>query len=898
MTSSRSTALIRLARLLARLYPSDLRHAYGPDMATMVADLESTARHRPFGRLRLAVRLVLDAATAVPRAHRDARRWHAATLNHPPSTLPPRATEPAMKSLSHNLRLALRRLRTRPGFTIVAAGTMALGIGATTAIFSVLYGVLLRPLGVADPDGLAIVTLHRETVPSDTRGFWPVHVESLRAETVGRGGIREITSYLFESVTRQGDGEPEELGTSLMVDGSFFSTLGVDALVGRRLGPEDVLPNRRGTVCVISESLWQGRFGGDPGIVGRGLVLDGEPVTVVGVMPDGVPLPQVGVQLWMPQGWDVQDRRLAGRLSLLARVEPGMPMAAAERVLADGVTGLAARHERLSDYTISLRGFTDNLVGGVRPALITVGGAAALLMLIACANVASLLLSRAVGREREIATQRALGAGRLRLTFQLLTESVVLSLLGGVLGIALTGALHRLLLGLANGLVPRLHDVRIDPPVLAFAAGLSVLTGMVFGLAPALYAGATDLNRAMRQSGSVGVRRTTSRARQGLVVVQVALAVVLVAAAALFLRSLSALSSVDTGFRTAGVGGARVYLDDNAYGNDPAELAYFEQVLERLRAMPGIVEAGATSGLPMDPQTIDYDLPYTLPGKTEEDASRQAYFRAVSPGYLETLGVPLVRGRALSATDRTDGEPIALVNETFARTAWGDRDPVGETFGIYGGRRSLRVVGVVGDVRFHGHAEVTRPAFFVPMSQTVYGAMTVLARGRDGATASAAIAAAALEVDRRQPVHSHFALADIERAALASDRFFTRVLVAFGVIALLLAAAGMYGVLAYCVSESRRELGIRLALGASSGSIVGLVLGRSLRAAALGLATGLAIVLVLASRLEPHLYTVGSTDGWAMAAVVAVLAGFALAASMAPALRASRLDPVSTLRLD
>lgn len=900
---------VRLARWLLRLYPRAIRHTYGQDMVAMTRRLAEQSRHERFGTMRLSGQILLDAATAVPRTHRFEK-----SLRPPlsPIRVPRARKEQPMATLRHDVLVAARRMRTNPGFTLIAALTLALGIGANTAIFSVVYGVLLRPLGVADADRLAALSLHRESDPADAMGLWPGHLETLRDEVEGRGGIERLGSFLFESVTLMGDGEPEELGTSLMVDGAFFKTLGVAPVLGRVLDDGDVLANQRGTVCVISESLWQRLFGGDPAIVGRVLQLDGVPVTVAGVMPANVPLPQAGIDLWMPQGWNPDDRALYGRIGALARLAPGSrspaeTMVSASTVMREAAGQLAAANPRFADYTISLRPFRDTLVGTVRPALLGAAGAVGLILLIACANMASLLLSRAVVREREMATRRALGARHHQLASQLLAESVLLASLGGALGVVLAVGLHRLLIGLADGLIPRLADVRLDLPVLGFAAGTSVLAGVLFGMVPVAFAFTRDLASAMRGSASGHGRAAGTggimRARQLLVIAQVAVAVVLVATAALFVRSLAELRAVDPGFEVIGTGGARIFLDNDAYANDTEELAYFDNLLERVRATPGVARAGATTGLPMDALTIDYDIPYTLPGETEDDTLRQAYFRSISPDYLETLGVPLLRGRALAASDQAETEAVAVINDTFARLAWPGHDPVGEPFAIYGGRRSLRVVGVVGDVHFHGPSEKTRPAFFVPHSQTMYGAMTIIARAADGsdATGSAiagAVAAAALEINRAQPVHSVFTLTDLTRGAVATDRFYTRLLLAFAVVALLLAAAGIYGVVAYWVNESRREIGIRLAIGAETGSIVRLVLGRSLTTTAIGLGVGLLTVVLAGRLLNPLLFTIRATDRLALGTVIGVLGTIAFVASLVPAIRAARIDPVSSLRAE
>ncbi|MEM7585793.1 MAG: ADOP family duplicated permease [Acidobacteriota bacterium] len=914
LDASRSL-LERLFRLSLWLYPRDLRQAYGGDMTRFLHQLEARARDRRLGRLRLAGRLLLDAVTAIPRAH----RWQA---QHVMTSVPTPGATPwrrfgkeshSMTTFPHDLRVAFRRARQNPGFTLVAAFTLALGIGANTAIFSVVYGVLLRPIGVADPEQLAVLSLHRTQDPGDAQGMWPSHLVTMREEVEGRAGVQQLASYLFDSVTLLSDGEPQELGTSLMVDGAFFDTLGVDPLLGRALEASDLIADRRGNACVISETLWRSRFGSDPDIVGRVLSIDGAPVEVVGVMPDNVPLPQTGVQLWQVQGWDVTDNRLFGRLGVLARLEPDAAFSVAEQALAASVTRFAETNPRFEAYTISLSRFRQALIGSAQPAILAAAGAVGLILLIACANMASLLLSRAVVREREIATRRALGAQRRQLTTQLLSESLLLSGLGGVLGVGLAFFLHRVLLDLASGLLPRLYDVRLDLPVLGFAVGISLLAGLVFGLAPAIWAFTRDLAGAMRGRRHARSRQSPmSDPRQALVVMQVAVAVVLVTAAALLLRNLAELRAVEPGFEITGLGGARVYLDDDAYSSDAQEIDYYLALLERLRATPGIVAAGASSGLPLDPLTIDYDLPYALPGEPESETLRQAHFRTITPGYLETLGVPLLRGRVLAASDRSDTEKVAVINETFARVAWGESNPVGESFSIYGGSRTLQVVGVVGDVRFHGPAEQTRPAFFVPHTQTSYGSMTVIARSASsghsgdsgdhdarsaaGRQVSAAVARAALATDRNQPVHSTFALADLERGAVATDRFYGHLIAAFAAVALLLAGAGIYGVVAYWVNESRRELGLRMAVGATGGDIVGLVVSRSLKTSLIGLALGMGFSGLAARGLEPFLFGVTATDSSALTAVVAVSLAAAIFASLVPAITAARIDPVRSLR--
>ena len=542
-----------------------------------------------------------------------------------------------------------------------------------------------------------MVSLHRANEPGDSSGFAPGYYLDFKQRLETTSEVSLLTSYIHESATLFEQDEVVEIDNVIVADGDYFGVVGARALLGRLTGPDDVIPGQVGDSCVISETLWRSRFDADDDIVGRKLILDERAITVVGVLPGGLPLSDT--QIWLNQGWSAEDRTLTGRLNVLARLTGDVPIEVAEPRFASGAAELAPSYPRYADYTVSLQSFRETLIGDVRPALMLAAATVGLILLIACANLANLLLARAATREREMATRRALGARLSQVLSQLLSESVVLALIGGAAGVGLAFLLHRLLLAFTPSSMPRTDAVQLDLPVLAFAAGISMLAGIVFGLAPVFQTFELNLSRSM-SSGIVsgdGARRGSTWLRHALVIGQLAVAVTLLVAASLMLKSFLQLRAVDPGFKVEGLGMARVYLDGDAYPDDAEEAQYFRSLLERLDGRGDIASAGASSGLPMDPFTIDYDLPYTLPGQPPSDEEvTQAFFRTITPGYIETMQIPLMAGRTFDSRDRADSELVALVNESFARLAWPDGGAVGESFSIYGGSRQLRVVGVVG----------------------------------------------------------------------------------------------------------------------------------------------------------------------------------------------------------
>jgi putative ABC transport system permease protein len=871
------------------LFPRSFRRAHEEEMVALFRELARDARAKGrLGTMLFLGRAFLDLGVSALETERR-------------PTFPRGRKVSPMTTFQHDAAVALRLLLKAPGFTLFAVLTMSLGIGAVTAIFSAVYGVLLRPIGLTDPASLAVVRLHREGNEGDVSGFYPRYLEDLEEALDSSPAISRIGSYIYESVTLQGDGDVREIGDAVMVSTNFFDVMGVPALLGRTFLPEDELPRRRGKVAVIAETLWRGRLGGDPEVVGSTLVLDDEPVEVIGVVPARLPLPDADIELWIPQSWDPEDVTLLGRVMAIARLSSEESLGDARTFFAAAARELEKDYPRFDGYTISLQPFHETLVGSARPVLLLASVAVGLLLLIACINTASLLLSRAAVRAREMATRRALGAQRTQVASQLLAESLTLSVPSCLVGIGIAFGLHRALLALAPSYLPRVHEVRLDLPILGFAVAISVLSALLFGLAPVFYT--FRLNLAQQMGGGAasggGLGRSLPWQSRALVISQLALAASLLLSATLMARSLWNLQAVNPGFRLEGVGAARVYLDDRAYGDDDAQEAYFRALLERLDARSDILSAGATSGLPLDPITIDFDLPYTLPGEEPSTGDvKQAFFRTVTPGYLETMGMKLLAGRTVDSSDRAETQPVALVNRTFSRLAWPERDPLGQRFSIYGGRLELLVVGVVGDVHFGGPASPPKPEFYLPHAQASYSAMTVVVRAKDAGSGASAIAEEALALDPRQPVHSAFTLETLASAAISTERFLTLLLAAFAAAALVLSSSGIYGVVSYWVNQSQREIGLRMALGAGRSDILRRVLLRGLNLTALGFLFGLLGSIFVTRFLAHFLFGVGASDAPSLGIVSGALALTAFAASLVPGLRASGLDPMSSLRAE
>lgn len=805
-------------------------------------------------------------------------------------------------TLWQDLTYAIRTFARSPGFTAVAVITLALGIGANTAIFSVINGVLFQPLRFGQPNDLTVVweTSAAENVEKSETAAGTFLDWRERNQTMD-----DLTAWTWETFVLQSDDESVSL-TGVLVYPNFLSVLRTDPLFGRAFTMDDAMPGRRGDVLLISHALWTDRWGGDPGVVGRTVRLDGRPLTIVGVMPPDVAAPDTEAQLWQPVGfyspmrWERHNRRL----TVYGRLKPGVTLAQAQ-----GDLSRVAAQLREGQYADIYRGWDarvvplrDEIVGDSRATLVVAFAAVGLVLLIACVNIANMLLARAAARQREIAVRSALGAGQGRITRQVLTESVILGLGGGLLGVGFAAFTHRLLLSFQPGIIPRAEELALDSAALGFAVGVSVLTGLLFGLAPVLQSTRVDLQEALKEGGSRSATagRRQNRLRALLVTAQLALATVLLCGAGLLIRTMLELQGVDPGFKPQGAVAARMFLDGSRYDSTALVRHYFQEALQRLRALPGVEFVGASSALPTDPMGDNYDLPYRLEGQRELPSNElpQADFRVVTPGYFESLQVPLLSGRLMSDADRSDTPFVALVNQSMARQTWPGQSPLGKRFETPSTDwHWFEVVGVVGDTRYYGLDSEPRPEIYVAHAQVPRTIMTFVVRTDGPPAASAdAVRGALLELDPDQPSHSIVTLETLVSDTIATERFYTLVLGILAAVALVLASAGIYGVLSYWVNQRTQEIGVRLALGATRGTVLRHVVGHGMSLAATGIVIGLAGALASTRVLSNTLYGVGSGDPITFTAVALTLGGIAALACCVPALRASRLDPVAALR--
>jgi predicted permease len=800
-------------------------------------------------------------------------------------------------ALVQDVRYALRMLRHAPGFALVAVLTLALGIGATTAIFSVVRGVLMRPLPFAQPERLVRMwqanpsqgVARGEVSPLDFAD-WKARQRSF--EDMGTWWYVEGMSGMNLS----GDGEPQRLPAAHVNDG-FFSTLGVAPVLGRALLPGEHQPGHN-AVAVISHGLWQRRFGGDRAILGRTLTLDGLPTTVVGVMPPGFSFPSERVDLWVSDSLisesGIPRQRQVRWQGVVARLKPGVSLETARTEMNGVARQLAEEYPATNVQTnaVTVVPLHEAVTGDVRSGLMVLLGAVGFLLLIACVNVANLMLTRATARERELAVRAALGAGPGRLMGQLLTESLVLALLGGAFGLLLAVWGTELLLAFSVKQLPRLHEVRVDGAVLGFAMGATLFTGVLFGLLPALRAGSPRLAPVLKAAGRGTAGGGGARLRGALVVTEVALAVVLMAGAGLAVRSLMSLLSVEPGFRAEG---AVVVSFSSSPAGRPAR-QYLAEVLERVREVPGVQVAGTTRNLPLEGS--GEPAPLLLPGQSlasDADAPRVNYL-FVSNDYFRAMGIPLLRGRAFTTLDR-EGPPAMMVNDAFVRRFFPGEDVVGKA--IQWGDGAASIVGVVGDVRQESLSEPAPPLVYVHVLQQSRSSVNLVVRG-EGAPMqlAAAVRQAIWSVNPNQTITRITTLEEVVGGSVARPRLIAALLGLFAVLALVLGAVGIYGVLAYTVGQRQREIGVRLALGARPAEVLGMVLRNGMRLAGLGVALGVAGALVLSRVMSSILFGVAPHDPLTFGVVAVVLLGVALVACLVPARRAMRVDPAVSLRAE
>jgi len=802
-----------------------------------------------------------------------------------------------MSDVLLDVRYGWRSLRHKPGFTLVAALTLALGIGANTSMFSVAYGVLVRPLPYPDSDRLVQLA---QTFRG-SRGILGVtysQFQFFQEHNRVFGQLAAATPVGFNVF----DDAVAERVSGLRVSRDYFKVLGVSPELGRDFLPDD---DQAGgpAVAILSHGLWMSRFGGEPGRVGGTILIDGTPHTVVGVMPAGF-VSFDGVELWSTLA---PVRRTIGsgqNLSVIGRLRPGLSYARAQSDMA--LTTSAFRTEFADivspEMGVALAPYRDLLVNDVERPVTILFGAIGLVLLIACANVASLLLGRAAGRSREIGVRMALGATRWRLTRQLLIESVLLAMIGGGLGLIAAQWGLRAILALVPASLPRAQDIGLDGWALAFTLGLSVATGLVFGLLPARQATSARVQDALKEgSGRVTGGRRARRVRGALIVAEVALSLVLLVGAGLLVRTFAHLVRTDPGFETNGLLTAELWLTGSRYDSAAAISTFYDRLIDRLRQEPGVARAAVVeAGIPLQ---RGGNMPFAIDGESQNAA---AEYRTVTPDYLGVLGVPLEQGRMFTTADAASSEPVMIVNHTFASRYFGDEGALGHFVRIGGsGDPPRRIIGVAGDVKsFVGYP--TRPGVFIPSAQTPAGFTRVFsswfpvhvvlrATGDPGALREVLVRAIR-GTDPLVPVGRIRTMEDVLAGSLVFQRFVMVLLTIFACLAVALAAVGMYGIVSMFAAERSREIGIRMALGALRGDVVRLVVRQGMILAGSGLVLGLATARVFAHVLDSQLFGVRSTDLVTFGGVPAILGLVALAACAVPAVRAARSDPVQVLR--
>ena len=795
----------------------------------------------------------------------------------------------------HDLRYALRSLHRHRVFALTAILTLGLGIGANTAIFSAVNGVLLRPLPYPDPDRILTIWGHHATIGRETASL-PDFLDWRKARS-----FSGMAAWANAAFTVTGTGDPEVVSGALVTP-NYFHVLGAPIPLGRDFRDDEARGAAR--VVVLSQGYWQRAYGGRPNVVGSQITLGGVPYTVVGAGARGLALP-AEVDIWAPFQTDTTLGRRNDFLQVIGRLAPGATAETAQVELATIARRLEAEYPASNaGWGVELIGLHERIVGEIRPALLVFLGAVALVLLIACANVANLMLVRVAARERELTIRAALGASRRRLVRQLLTESVLLALAGGVLGLGLAVWGVSALRALDPGTLPRLDEVRLDARALAFALVLSVGSGLLFGVVPAIRALGFDLRGDLAEGGrALSGARSAARTRSALVLAEVALASVLLVGAALLLRSFVGLQQVDPGIAVDGILTARVTLPRSRYDDSARQVAFADALLDRARALPGVTAAALGTDAPVGDGLSYWGFAITGVEQPPPEVVQDAAVYRASPEYFHTFGLPLIRGRLFEAGDRVDRTLVAIVSEGLAQRYWPGRDPVGSriTFGDPSDSAAdwMTVVGVVGDVRQDGAVSPAYPQIYVPFAQLSNRSIVVALRaGRNPLALAAPLKQALAGVDPNLALSQVTTMEQRIAGTLARPRVNALLLAAFAATALVLAALGIYGVIAYSVVQRTRELGIRVALGASADVVLGMVMRQGLSPVLIGLAIGLGVAAVGSRMLRSLLYGVAPTDLATYAAVAAFLTAVAVAASYLPARRAARSDPVKALRAE
>lgn len=811
-----------------------------------------------------------------------------------------------METLFQDLRYGLRLLIKRPGFTTVAIVALALGIGANTAIFSVVNAVLLRQLPYRDPSRLVMVWENNRRLSHPRNVISPANFLDWREQNTV---FEDMAMFIDFRFNLSGVDDPEELPGQI-AQVNLFDVLGVSAELGRTFVSENS-ERGRDNVVLLSHGLWQRRYGGDPGIVGKTIMLDGESNTIVGVMPAGFQLyvkqgSLIGkpVELWLPWTYNPRARVRTGRSWMsVARMKPEVTPAQAQTEM----DSIAARFEEQypefdKGWGVTVVPLRDQFVGDIRTALLILLAAVGFVLLIACANVANLLLARAASRQKEMAIRTALGAGRRRVIRQLLTESVLLSLIGGGAGLLLALWGTDLLLALSPKDLLGVDRVALDRRVLVFTAAVSLITGVLFGLVPAIAASRTNLNETLkegsRDSSSGGRSR---RIRNSFVVAEVALALVLLVGSGLMIKSLWRLQSVNPGFDSSRLLTARLLLPGSKYSKDNQRTEFFRQLVERLGSQPGVRNATAIDALPFGGPGSGTG--FTISGQAAPAPGEKPVcdVRVIEPNYFEAIGIPILEGRTFTDREATQVSRVVIVNKTLADLYFPGADAIGRKITIEMSDDPVpsEIVGVVGDAKYTGLDLDVRPMVYWPHPELARSFMTLLVRtDSDPLTLASALRHEVQAIDKDQPVADVRTMEELMSSSIARTRFSALLLVVFASVALVLAAVGIYGVMAYSVEQRTREIGIRMALGAGRGDVVAMVVRQGMMLAGAGVVIGLGAAWALTRFLVSLLYQVSATDTGSFLSISIVLGIVALVASLIPAYRATRVDPMVALRYE
>jgi predicted permease len=803
-----------------------------------------------------------------------------------------------MQTLWQDLRYGARMLFKHPGFTLIAVCTLALGIGANTAIFSVVNAVLLRPLPFAEQERLvwcwgSTPSGHRRAAVS------PLDFTDFRAQNQSFEHLAAAIAVPVSFILT-GSGEPEHLRAGV-VTGNYFEALGVSAALGRTFQLENEQSGRE-RVVVLSHGLWQQRFGGDPNVVGRQLTLDNKSFEVLGVMPAGFRFPEEA-EMWAPMSFDLAPemrQRKAHFLRPLGKLKAGVTLAQAQADINRVAEQLAAEFpESNKGWSMFLVPLRERLTGNIRPTLLLLLGAVGFVLLIACANVANLLLVRAAARQKEITIRLALGAGRWRIIRQMLTEGVLLALAGAALGVLIAAWGIDLLLLLSADNLPSTAQVKIDGLVLAFTLGLSLLTGVMFGLVPALHSLKFNLGEALKDGGrNASDGRGRNRARGLLVVLESAVAVILLVGAGLLLRSFVLLQNVNPGFDAQNVLTARLNLSREKYSASQKAGLFFNQLERRLAALPGVEAVGMVSELPLSGQPND--APFRVEGRAtaKPEDLYDADARTVNQHYLQAMRIPLLRGRGFTEQEVQQSAPVAIVSTALVREVFPNEEPLGKRLVLDYSNQTFEIIGVVGDIRHRSLEQTPFPAAYFPSYERSFVNLT-LRTTADPLSLAAAVRQEVQALDPDQPVANLKTMAQWQTESVTEPRYRTILLGLFATVALLLAAIGLYGVMSYSVTQRTNEIGIRMALGAAPRDVLRLILRQGLTLTLIGIGLGLAGALALTkllSSLTEMLYGVSAADPLTFGAIPLLLLLVAFLACYLPARRATKLDPLLALR--